>query len=265
MFNKPSRIHVYDHINGGTLAQRIRDSLIFTAKQMRNEDRALNDSFYENLPDKDGDAEDEFTEKWPTGPISYTEVCTIMFKLLEVVQRMHKCNIIHRNINPHNIVFTKCNDATSLKLINFENAIYIGESDEIETHCNSMLKDLNLGQFLKMRNTLMNNIKVHENPSAAEDWQDIEGTLQYLAPERAIQQPYDTKVDIFSVGIIFYMMLGMPIFIIVLKILANCHPYEHIMGQNLKEYVKNIKFMEERLKQPNMSWNEFEGNAIKFI
>lgn len=134
--------------------------------------------------------------------------------------------------------------------MNFENAIYIGEGDNIETHCNSMLKDLPLGSFLKMRNNLMNNIKSHEDPAKHEK-NVIEGTLEYLAPERAIEQPYDTKVDIFSVGVIFYMLL------------ARCHPYEHVIGGNLQTYIKNIKYMESKILRPCMSWVELKGKYLK--
>ena len=127
--------------------------------------------------------------------------------------------------------------------MNFEHAIYTGEADNIETHCNELLK-LKQGKFFKMRNILMNNAKVHKSITEIEK-DIIEGTLEYLAPERVLQQPYDARVDIFSVGIIFYILL------------ACCHPYEHVIGEDLQEYKMNIKYMEDKAKQPNMDWNEF--------
>ena len=90
--------------------------------------------------------------------------------------------------------------------MNFEHAIYTGEADNIETHCNELLK-LKQGKFFKMRNILMNNAKVHKSITEIEK-DIIEGTLEYLAPERVLQQPYDARVDIFSVGIIFYILLA---------------------------------------------------------
>jgi len=34
------------------------------------------------------------------------------------------------------------------------------------------------------------------------------GTLCYVAPEILLQQPYDKSVDLWSIGIIIYLMLG---------------------------------------------------------
>jgi len=86
-----------------------------------------------------------------------------MKQLLDAITLIHEKNLIHRNITPNNIVFEE-DDILTLRLINFESALYVGESEEIEGHCTSMLKDMAPGEFLKMRNSLMNHSKVHENP-----------------------------------------------------------------------------------------------------
>jgi len=83
-----------------------------------------------------------------------------MKQLLDAVSVIHDKDIIHRNITPHNIVF-KQDNILSLRIINFESALYIGGSEEIESHCNSMLKDLNTHEFLEMRNRLLNHERVH--------------------------------------------------------------------------------------------------------
>lgn len=84
-----------------------------------------------------------------------------MQRLLDAVLAIHEKDIIHRNITPHNIIFKKKNDLMSLKIINFESAIFVSKNpEEIETHCNLQLSGLDVGEFLKMRNILMNKVLV---------------------------------------------------------------------------------------------------------
>ena len=53
----------------------------------------------------------------------------------------------------------------SLKIINFETAIYVGESEDIESHCNSILQEIkDPKDFLKMRSVVMNYRKEHLKP-----------------------------------------------------------------------------------------------------
>ena len=85
-----------------------------------------------------------------------------MKQLLDAIILIHDKNIIHRNITPQNIIFEKSGDIMSLRIINFESALYVGESEEIESHCNSMLKDFNPHDFLRMRNSLLNHDKSHK-------------------------------------------------------------------------------------------------------
>jgi serine/threonine protein kinase len=77
-----------------------------------------------------------------------TVACSIMKQLLDAIALIHAKDIIHRNITPHNIVFLEEDNILSLKIINFESSLYVGDSEEIESHCTSMLKDLEPGEFL---------------------------------------------------------------------------------------------------------------------
>jgi len=45
-------------------------------------------------------------------------------------------------------------------------------------------------------------------------------SLPFIAPERANRDPYDKKVDYYSIGVIFYMLLSFK------------HPYHHILKDN---------------------------------
>lgn len=41
-----------------------------------------------------------------------------------------------------------------------------------------------------------------------ETLQERVGTLTYMAPEILLKQPYSKEVDIFSLGVVFYMLLS---------------------------------------------------------
>ena len=87
IFRHPKRIHIVDYIGGGTLAERFRLSL-----GVKNDDE-IRDAKSTTRVSHVGEDEDAKGEDWPPGPISYTEMCAIMYKLLEVVQKMHECKL----------------------------------------------------------------------------------------------------------------------------------------------------------------------------
>lgn len=107
----------------------------------------------------------DFSDIEETGPLSYDKACIILKQLLDILVTIHDKNIIHRDITPHNIVFEEEGDIRSLRLINFENALYVGGSEEIESHCSSLLRDFSEEFFLHLREKLLNNNKVHEQTS----------------------------------------------------------------------------------------------------
>lgn len=155
IFNDPERIHVYKAVEGGTLARLL--------------EKDLKGSWYTNLayfyPYYSFEVLGDFMGFWGVilvySNIKYDDACVIMKQLLDAISVIHEKDIIHRNITPHNIVFERKNDYLSLRIMNFESAIYVGHSEELESHCNEMLKRLEPAEFLKMRHTLTNNHKDH--------------------------------------------------------------------------------------------------------
>mmetsp|Transcript_37510 Transcript_37510/g.37059 ORF Transcript_37510/g.37059 Transcript_37510/m.37059 type:complete len:148 (-) Transcript_37510:16-459(-) len=143
---------------------------------------------------------------------------------------IHDKNIIHRDISPHNIIFQEKGNIRSIKLINFENALFVGDSEQIEAHCNSVLRDYAESYFLQMREKLLNNMKIHLK--SGKNFDDIlEDNVAFIAPERANLQPYDKRVDYYALGVIFSMMLG------------NRHPYFHLVSSNsFDKFVQNINY-----------------------
>lgn len=105
--------------------------------------------------------------------ITEHEAYKVMKILLTTVNYMHSHNIIHRDIKPENIMLAKENDLESLKMIDF------GTAAEFDTG------------------------KIFQIP---------QGTIYYIAPE-VLRRSYDCKADVWSCGVIFYMMLcGYPPF-----------------------------------------------------
>ena len=94
----------------------------------------------------------------------------IIKQLLNALSYLHyMCDICHRDIKPENIIFTEKGNTSHIKLLDFGLS-----SDSFESK-------------LKMKNC---------------------GTLTYMAPEQISSLIYSKAVDIWSVGIILYMLLN---------------------------------------------------------
>ena len=94
----------------------------------------------------------------------------IIKQLLNALSYLHyMCDICHRDIKPENIIFTEKGNTSHIKILDFGLS-----SDSFESK-------------LKMKNC---------------------GTLTYMAPEQISSLIYSKAVDIWSVGIILYMLLN---------------------------------------------------------
>lgn len=101
------------------------------------------------------------------GVLNEQTTYAIMKVIFKAVNYLHKHGIIHRDIKPENLVFAKQDEIPSLKLIDFGTADF-GDENLIFT------------------NTL--------------------GTVYYVAPE-VLKNKYDMKADIWSCGVVFYIMI----------------------------------------------------------
>jgi calcium-dependent protein kinase len=102
------------------------------------------------------------------------DAAIIMRQILSALNYLHSKNIIHRDLKPENILLeTNSTGDLFIKLIDFGNSNYCEKNKRL-------------------------NLKV--------------GTPQYMAPE-VINKDYDCKADIWSLGVIMYVLLcGMPPF-----------------------------------------------------
>ena len=159
--------------------------------------------------------------------ITEEDASIILTHILSAVVYLHSKQICHRDIKPENIMLSKENDLHSIKIIDF---------------------GLSAQNFDK----LMNN--------------DYCGTYIYMAPEQIEKKLYFISVDIWSIGILMFMLLN-----------NGKHPF-YIKGDNRKDFVKKIeacqinfynkvspmaKHLILKLLEPNPSWRYTGAQAIK--
>ena len=159
--------------------------------------------------------------------ISEDEASIIVGRVLSAVEYLHSMQICHRDIKPENIMISKENDLSSIKIIDF---------------------GLSAQQF----NYLSNN--------------EYCGTLLYMAPEQIEKKLYYFSVDIWSIGILMYMLLN-----------NGKHPF-YQKGDKKEDFINKIKsgklnfinkisFMAKHLNhklcEPNPSWRYSANLAIK--
>ena len=124
------------------------------------------------------------------GKITEEDTSTIIRSILSAVDYLHSKQICHRDIKPENIMLADYNDLSSLKLIDF------GLSSQ--------------------------NFNYFENS-------DYCGTLLYMAPEQIEKKSYTKTVDIWSIGVIMFMLLN-----------NGKHPF-YVKGDKKRGYVEKIK------------------------
>jgi len=159
--------------------------------------------------------------------ISEEEASIIISKILSAIVYLHSKQICHRDIKPENIMLSKENDLSSIKIVGF---------------------GLSAQNFDK----LINN--------------DYCGTYIYMAPEQIEKKLYFISIDIWSIGILMYILLN-----------NGKHPF-YVKGDKRREYAKKIKegkiyFYNKvspmakhlilKLLEPNPSWRYTGVQALK--
>ena len=114
----------------------------------------------------------------------------ILSSVLSAVEYMHSKHICHRDIKPENIMFSEENNLSSIKIIDF-------------------------GLSAQHFNYLTNN--------------EYCGTFIYMAPEQIEKKLYHYSVDIWSIGILMFMLLN-----------GGKHPF-YQKNDKKEDFVKKIK------------------------
>ncbi|MCK4345887.1 MAG: serine/threonine protein kinase, partial [Bacteroidales bacterium] len=105
--------------------------------------------------------------------LNLNEFLDLAIKVSEILGEIHQANIIHKDINPSNIVWNP--ETNQLKIIDFG-----------------------------ISTVLLREIAAVHNPNV------LEGTLAYISPEQTgrMNRMLDYRTDLYSLGVTFYEMLA---------------------------------------------------------
>lgn len=101
------------------------------------------------------------------GKYPETKARVFMYRLIEALDYMHKREVVHRDLKPENILLEEGEDGLEFKIADFGLAAECPSDEVMTLRC---------------------------------------GSPGYVAPEILEKQSYDSKVDIFSAGVIMYIL-----------------------------------------------------------
>ena len=109
------------------------------------------------------------------GILSENQAASIMYNLIDTISQLHcKANIIHADIKPENIVFVDDREYAPFRLIDVGLSIHTS------------------------RQNVINGLAMKE----------LVGTFGYMAPETFFDRIYSESADMWSVGVILYVLLS---------------------------------------------------------
>ena len=100
--------------------------------------------------------------------ISEAKIRNIIYQIVCGVKYLHSNNIMHRDLKPENILMTDISDTADIRLLDFGLSKIVGNEEKCT---------------------------------------EPYGTLSFVAPEVLQGKPYDKSVDLWSIGIITFLLL----------------------------------------------------------
>ena len=168
----------------------------------------------------------------------------ILYQLLNSVNYLHKKNIVHRDLKPENIVFVKTGNKKNYNVKNdyednYNDKIYTSENTTKQNETSPNKHD---EIFIKLID-FGTSVHLTKNVNLTQEL----GTIYYIAPE-VFKNNYNEKADVWSCGIILYIMLcGHPPF----------------CGKKEEEIKKKILY--SPLNFPKKEFENISPSAISFV
>lgn len=146
----------------------------------------------------------------------YSEAQTLIFmnRLLGTLEYMHGRGVVHRDLKPENILLVEGSDGLEFKIADFGLASGYHIGDAMTLRC---------------------------------------GSPGYVAPEILEKQPYDSKVDIFSAGVIMYILYA-------ITSLSGRSPFSAV---DLNEIL--VKNRHCKIYFPQKHWQNVSAEAINVV
>ncbi|KAK3853923.1 hypothetical protein Pcinc_039558 [Petrolisthes cinctipes] len=147
------------------------------------------------------------------GAFTEREAACIMREICVAVQHLHLLNIAHRDLKPENLLYTSMDEVAKLKLTDFGFAKETFSKESLQTPCY---------------------------------------TPYYVAPEVLGPEKYDKSCDIWSLGVIMYILLcGFPPFY------SN---HGHAISPGMKKRIRTGQYT-----FPNPEWSNVSPDAKELI
>ena len=137
-------------------------------------------------------------------------VAQIIHRLATAVYFLHEYGIIHRDLKPENILMTDSTDEADIRIFDFCVSKRIGPNEYLT---------------------------------------EPVGTLGYMAPEVLLEKPYNKSADIWSIGIITYLLL------------CGCLPFDDEHSD--KEIIRQTLY--DPVPYPNSIWKKISNEANLFV
>jgi len=141
--------------------------------------------------------------------ISEQRAVKIIHSLSTALYYLHSYGIIHRDLKPDNILLVTKHEDSDIKIIDFGLAKFVGPTETCTENC---------------------------------------GTLHYAAPELVEGKPYDKNADIWSLGIIAYLLLSGDV------------PFQHPDDKKLMNMI-----VYDEVKYPVYTWKKISPEAQDFV
>ena len=163
-------------------------------------------------------------------PIPWQEAARLLLPIADALEFSHPRGIIHRDVKPSNLLFS--------------------ETEELMLSDFGIAKILNTGDGLRLTSTNM-----------------TIGTPEYMAPEQIHTKDVDHRVDIYSLGAVFYEMItgrkpytAKTPMAVLIKSTSEPLPSPRLFISNLPDYIENA-LLKALAKKPEDRFADMESLA----